>query len=284
MPVAKVNGVELYYEEAGSGFPLVWCHEYAGDYRSWEPQMRHFARRYRVITYSMRGYPPSSAPPGAGHYDIPTLAEDLRQLLKHLGIARTYLGGLSLGGNVVMNFSILHPGLVAGLILASTGSDAQDRDQFVREYGKLADETEQKGMGVLVDAFGKAAARQAFRIKDPRGWAEFLRGIAEHGAAAAAQLIREAVIHRKTVFELTPELAKLPMPTLVIVGDQDEPVHAPALHLRRTIPNAGLAFLPVSGHNINIEEPALFNLHVEQFLASVDRGRWCGWVASGTGR
>ncbi len=277
MPVAKVNGIDLYWEEAGNGFPLVWCHEYAGDYRSWEPQMRHFARRHRVVTYSMRGYPPSSAPPGGGQYDIPTLVEDLRQLLGHLGIERCFLGGLSLGGNVAMNFAISHSGMVDALVLASTGSDAQDRDQFVREYGKLADRTEREGIKVLVDAFGTAPARQAFRIKDPRGWADFLRDIADHPAPAAAHLIREAVCRRKTVFELSGELSRLPMPVLVIVGDQDEPVHAPGLHLRKTIPNAGLVFLPVSGHNINLEEPALFNLHVEHFLSSVGAGRWGAW-------
>ena len=240
--------------------------------------MRYFARRYRTICWSMRGYPRSSVPPKGAKYDIPTLVSDLQGLLDHLGVKRAYVGGLSLGGNVAMNFAISHQARTAAVILASTGSDASDRDAFVREYSKLADRTEAEGMRVLVDAFGTAAARQAFRIKDPRGWAEFLAILGEHDSTAAAELIRQAVCRRKTAFELSDELSRLPMPVLVMVGDQDEPVHQPGLHLRRTIPHAAMAMLPFSGHNINLEEPALFNGTAASFLSAVDSGRWGNWT------
>jgi len=122
MPVAQLNGVELYYEQTGQGFPLVWSHEFGGDYRSWEPQVRYFARRYRVITYNHRGYPPSSVPKEADAYDNNALVEDLHQLLRHLGIARAHVGGLSMGGNVALNFGIRHPEMAASLIVAGCGS------------------------------------------------------------------------------------------------------------------------------------------------------------------
>ena len=82
MPTARVNGVTLYYEETGSGFPLIWCHEFGGDYRSWEPQVRYFSRRYRVITGNYRGYPPSEVPEDPAAYRNEILVEDLAGLMR----------------------------------------------------------------------------------------------------------------------------------------------------------------------------------------------------------
>ena len=77
MPTASINGVSLYYESHGEGFPLVWSHEFAGDYRSWAPQVRFFSRRYRVVTYNARGYPPSEVPPQVEAYSQDHAVEDL---------------------------------------------------------------------------------------------------------------------------------------------------------------------------------------------------------------
>ena len=105
MPTASVNGVAIYYEDTGRGFPLVWSHEFGGDHRSWEPQVRYFSRRYRVITYNHRGYPPSSVPKEALAYSQEQLVEDLRQLLRHLGVRLAHVGGCSMGANVALNFT-----------------------------------------------------------------------------------------------------------------------------------------------------------------------------------
>jgi pimeloyl-ACP methyl ester carboxylesterase len=277
MPIARVNGIELYYEESGRGFPLVWSHEFGGDHRSWEPQVRYFSRRYRVITYNHRGFPPSEVPADPAAYSNLTLVEDLHQLLRHLGVDRAHVGGLSMGGNVALNFGIQHPEVAASLIVAGCGSGTVDRERFVREYGELADEVERRGIGVLVERFGTLATRQVFRAKDPRGWEEFLRYLGEHSAAGSANLIRGVILRRRTIFDLELELQRLRLPTLVLVGDQDEPCIEPGLFMRRHLPHAGLAVLPVSGHTINIEEPALFNLHVTEFLTAVENGSWGQW-------
>ena len=277
MPIARVNGIELYYEETGSGFPLVWSHEFGGDHRSWEPQVRYFARRYRVITYNHRGFPPSSVPADPGAYDNLTLVEDLHQLLRQLGIGRAHVGGLSMGGNVALNFGIHHPDVAASLVVAGCGSGTVDRAGFLREYGQLADEVEQRGIGVLVGRFGAIGTRQVFRAKDPRGWDEFLRQLSEHSAPASANLIRGVILRRKTIFELEPELRMLTVPTLIMVGDQDLPCVEPGIFMQRHIPNVGLVILPMSGHTINLEEPGLFNLHVSEFLTAVENGRWGTW-------
>ncbi len=277
MPIARVNGVELYYEETGRGFPLVWSHEFAGDHRSWEPQVRYFSRRYRVITYNHRGYPPSSVPTDPSAYDNRTLVEDLCQLLQHLGIERAHVGGLSMGGNVALNFGIHHPEMAASLIVAGCGSGTVQRERFVDEYGRLADDMEAGGMAVLVAQITNVPTRRVYREKDPRGWDEFIRHLSEHSARASACLIRGVILRRTTIFELLPELERLRVPTLVMVGDQDEPCIEPGIFMRRHIPNAGLVILPVSGHTINIEEPALFNLHAGEFLTAVENGRWGSW-------
>jgi pimeloyl-ACP methyl ester carboxylesterase len=277
MPIARVNGVELYYEETGRGFPLVWSHEFAGDHRSWEPQVRYFARRYRVITYNHRGYPPSSVPADGAAYDNLTLVADLYHLLRHLGISRAHVGGLSMGGNVVLNFGLQHPEMAASLIVAGCGSGTVDRERFLVEYGRLAEDIERGGIRVLVERMAGIATRQVFRAKDPRGWDEFLRCLGEHAPSAAAHLIRGVILRRKTIFDLGPELQRLSVPTLVMVGDQDEPCIEPGLFMRRHLPHAGLVILEMSGHTINIEEPALFNLHVAEFLTAVENGRWGTW-------
>ena len=134
------------------------------------------------------------------------------------------------------------------------------------------------GIGVLVARFRDLPSRRVFRDKDPRGWDEFLRILAEHSALASAHLIRGVITRRQPIFELEAELRALRVPTLVMAGDQDEPVIEPSLFMRRVIPHAGLVLIPKSGHTINLEEPGLFNLHVSEFLTAVENGRWGSWA------
>jgi len=274
MPIARVNGVELHYEESGTGFPLVWSHEFGGDHRSWEPQVRHFARRYRVITYNHRGYPPSEVPKDPAAYSQDILVEDLRQLLRALGVEQAHVGGLSMGANVALNFALAHPAMTRSLIVAACGSGTSDRERFLAQQGALADALERDGMAALVRSFESRGTRRAFAAKDPRGWAEFVRHVTEHDAQACAHLIRGVQMRRPTIAELEPRLRTIQAPTLVMIGDQDEPCVEPALIMQRSIPGAGLVVLPMSGHTINIEEPLVFNLHVETFLAAVEQRRW----------
>ena len=96
------DGVKLYYEESGSGAPLVFVHEYAGDYRSWEPQMRFFARYYRCIAFNARGYPPSDVPEDPEKYSQARARDDIRAVLDHLQIDKAHICGLSLGGVVAI--------------------------------------------------------------------------------------------------------------------------------------------------------------------------------------
>src|SRR5438093_9522041 len=132
MARARVNGVELHYEEVGEGPALVFSHEFGGGYRSWEPQVGYFARWYRCLTYNHRGFPPSAVPAAAEAYSQELLVEDLRALLGQLGIESAHLVGLSLGGNVVLNLALRHPELCRSIVVAGTGSGTVDRERSAR--------------------------------------------------------------------------------------------------------------------------------------------------------
>ncbi len=279
MPIAKLHDVELYYEETGQDFPLVWSHEFGGDYRSWEPQVRYFARRYRVITYNHRGYPPSSVPKGAQAYSQDILVEDLRQLLVHLGLRQVHLGGCSMGANVARDFALAHPELLRSLVMVGAGAGSVNREQFLTQQAATAEGLEREGMAAMVRTLDTIPTRAPFKRKDPRGFAEFLRLAGEHDAVACAHLAREVMSKRKTVPELEAGLRALRVPTLIMVGDQDAPCVEPSVMMRAFIPHAGLVVFPACGHTPNIEEPGLFNLHVSEFLAAVERGCWAGWDA-----
>ena len=279
MPTAKLGDVELFYEITGEGIPLVWSHEFGGDHRSWEPQVRYFSRRYQVVTYNHRGYPPSSVPKGAAGYSQDHLVQDLHRLLEHLGLGPVHLGGCSMGANVARDFALAHPEMLHSLIMVGAGAGAVNREQFLAGQAAIADGLEREGQAHRVRGFETLATRTSFKAKDPRGFAEFARQAGEHDAQACAHLAREVMSKRTTVPEVAAGLRALRVPTLIMVGDLDAPCVEPSLMMRGLIPHAGLVVFPACGHTPNIEEPGLFNLHVTEFLASVERGRWAGWSA-----
>ena len=277
MSTARLSDVELYYEETGAGVPLVWSHEFGGDHRSWEPQVRYFARGYRVVTYNHRGYAPSSVPVEADAYSQDILVEDLFRLLRHLGLGPVHLGGCSMGANVARDFALAHPALVKSLIMVGAGAGSVSRKQFLESQAATAHGLEREGMASRLRGFDTLATRASFKVKDPRGFAEFLRQAGEHDAQACAHLAREVMSKRRTVPELEAPLRALRVPTLIVVGDQDAPCVEPSLMMRALIPHAGLVVFPACGHTPNIEEPGLFNLHIAEFLAAVEGGSWAGW-------
>lgn len=277
MPTANVNGVEIYYEETGQGAPLVFSHEFGGDHRSWEPQARYFARRYRVVTYNHRGYPPSGVPKAASDYSQDLLVADLHGLVKHLGLGPIHLVGCSMGANAARDFALAHSGMVRSLTLVGAGAGSVNREQFLEGQRATAAALDREGIGAILRNLQTLPARASFKQKDPRGFAEFLRQAGEHDAQACAHLIREVMSERKTVQEVEAGLRALRVPTLIMVGDQDAPCLEPSLMMRAMLPHAGLVVFPACGHTLNIEEPGLFNVHLAEFLAAVEGGRWAGW-------
>lgn len=274
MSLARVNGVEIYHEVTGDGFPLIFSHEFAGDSRSWEPQARFFSRRYQVITYNDRGYSPSEVPTDLAAYSQEILVEDLYQLLRHLKIAKAHIVGLSMGGNVVLNFGFLHPEMCASLVVAGCGAGSTNRPQFEQDVMTVAGRLEKEGMKAVAEFYSLGPTRVQFRRKDPKGWQEFRQQLAEHSAVGSALTFRGVQLRRPSIFALEDELKQLQVPTLLMIGDEDEPCIEPAVFMKRHIPGAGLVVIPQSGHTINLEEPDLFNRALLDFMTAVEEGKW----------
>ena len=273
MPFARVNGVQLYYEEHGSGFPLVWSHEFAGDYRSWKPQAQFFSRRYRVVAYNARGYPPSDVPQSLDDYTQEAAVEDLRGLLEFLGIERAHIGGLSMGGNVALNFGLTHPEMAESLIVAGTGSGSTDPEGFRRNVTQRSEMMKAGGMEAMGD-YSNSPTRVQLLRKDPLGYEEFRQGLMEHSALGSALTFAGVQGRRPPIFDLEERMRALDVPTLIMTGDEDEPCIEPSVFMKRCIPKSGLVVIPQSGHAINLEDPDLFNRTVLDFLTAVEQGAW----------
>jgi pimeloyl-ACP methyl ester carboxylesterase len=272
------DDVRLFYEEAGSGTPLVLVHEFAGDHRSYEPQLRHFARRYRVIAYNARGYPPSDVPAELERYSQDRARDDIRAVLDALGIAKAHVIGISMGSYAALHFGLAYPERALSLVLGGCGHgsmrDPAERAQFQKDAEESAALLEARGMAPFATNYAVSPTRVPFRRKDPRGWAEFAQQLAEHSATGSAMTLRGVQARRPSLYDLADRPAKVALPVLIATGDEDWPCLEPALFLKRTIPNAALAMLPNTGHTLNLEEPALFDRLCDDFFHQVETGRW----------
>jgi pimeloyl-ACP methyl ester carboxylesterase len=279
---AQINGVSLYYEETGEGYPLIFSHEFAGDYRSWEPQVRFFSRTYRCITLSHRGYLPSSVPEDPAAYSQDHMIEDLAGLARYLGIQQAHWMGCSMGAQGVLMLSMRYPELCRSTVVIGCGSGSVDHEAFVANSESNGRLIQQRGSQQLVDNTDSAATRAAYMQKDPRGWAEFRGQLAEHSALGSALTQLGVQRQRPTVMQLGDELRQLRVPTLLVIGDQDEACVDANIFMRRQCPAAGLVVLPRTGHTANLEEPDLVNDIALRFFNSVENNRWLA-AASASG-
>lgn len=277
------DGVKLCFEETGSGTPIVFSHEFAGDQRSWEPQVRHFSRRYRCITYNARGYPPSDVPEDFERYSQNRARDDILNLLDRLKIDKAHIVGNSMGGFATLHFGMAYANRDLGertralsLTICGCGYGAHPgaREEFQANARSLAKDMLEKGMAHLAATYGHGPTRLAWKRKDEHGFAEFIRHFAEHSAKGSANTMLGYQGRRPSLYDLTAEIAKITAPALIVNGDEDEPCLEPGLMLRRTIPKAGHVVLPRTGHAMNLEEPALFNSIVGDFFARAEAGRW----------
>jgi pimeloyl-ACP methyl ester carboxylesterase len=277
MPHAMTeDGVRLYYEETGSGTPLIFVHEFAGDHRSWEPQMRHFGQRYRSIAFNARGYPPSDVPEQQASYSQGRAADDIASVLDHLKIDRAHVVGLSMGGFATLHFGFRHATRALSLCVAGCGygAEPEQRDRFRAEAEAIAGFITSAGMAAFADKYAYGPTRVQFQNKDPRGFEEFKRMFAEHSGLGSANTQLGVQRERPSLYDLVEEMKRLRVPTLILTGDEDWPCLAPGILLKRNISAAALAVVPNCGHAINLEAPEVFNRIVGDFLALVDGGRW----------
>ncbi len=277
MPYLKTSdGIRLCYEEAGEGDPIVFVHEFGGDMRSWEPQMRYFSRRHRCIAFNARGYPPSDVPESLEAYSQTRAARDIGCVLDGLGLASAHVVGLSMGGFAALHFGLQSPERARSLVVAGAGYGAEKAlESYFRDVSlEVAAQFERQGAGRFAATYALAASRIAFLVKDPRGWNEFAQHLSQHSATGAAMTMRGVQARRPSLYDLEEALQAMQVPTLIVVGDEDDHCLQPGIFLKRAIPASGLAVLPKAGHTLNLEEPALFNQLVADFLAMVAQGRW----------
>ena len=275
MPHAQAkDGTRLYYEETGGGTPLIFIHEFAGDHRSWEPQVRFFARYFRCIAYDARGFPPSDVPDDGARYSQAHARDDVVAVLDHLKIDRAHVVGLSMGGFAALHVGIAYPKRARSLVIAGCGYGAEpDKKEKFRAECEAAAASFEADWAGAAKKYALGPTRVQFQNKDPRGWAEFAQQLAEHSPKGKALTMRGVQMKRPSLYELTEDMKKIDLPTLIVTGDEDDPCLEPGLLMKRNIRTAGLAVLPWSGHTINIEEPEAFNRAVLEFLIKVDEGR-----------
>jgi pimeloyl-ACP methyl ester carboxylesterase len=274
--VTASDGVKLYYEETGEGTPIIFVHEFAGDVRSWEPQIRFFSRRYRCINFNARGFPPSDVPEHWESYSQDIARDDILAVMDGLGIDAAHVIGLSMGGFATLHFGLHHEPRALSLVIGGCGygADGDKREQFRLETTATAEMIERETMDVAGKAYALGPTRVQFETKDPRGWKEFEVQLRDHSTLGSANTMRGVQSRRPALYDLEEGMRAMTVPTLIINGDEDEPCLDVGLFMKRCIMSSGLVVMPRTGHTMNIEEPALFNQAVADFLHQVESGRW----------
>lgn len=262
MPTAKINGIELFWEEAGAGAPLLLLHGFPLDHTMWQNQLEYFsARNWRVIAPDQRGYGQSSLNPDETT-TMDLLAQDAATLLDHLQIEKAVVMGLSMGGYVSFTLYRQFPGKILALVLADTKAEP---DPPAAREGRYA-------LRKKVQEIGSVAAREAMvpvyfapavYTQNPdmvAGISRLVDGINPEAIAATLPGLAERP-------DSVPLLPKISVPTLVIHGEEDTlmPV-SQARQMAQSIPGAHFVAVPNAGHMPNIENPEFFNRTVENFL------------------
>jgi pimeloyl-ACP methyl ester carboxylesterase len=277
MPFATASdGVRLYYETAGRGTPIVFVHEFGGSHWSWEPQMNHFPRRHLCVTYAARGYSPSDIPTDVSLFSQARAADDIIEVMDAAGIDKAHLVGLSMGGFAVLHAGLRHPDRVLSVTAAGAGYGAEKahEDYFKGVSDQVAINFETRGAKDFAPTYAEGASRVQFQDKDPRGWQLFAERLGQHSDLGAANTMRGVQMRRPSLYDLEAEFRAMQAPLLVMAGDEDDHCLQPGIFLKKTVPRCGLAVFPKSGHTLNLEEPALFNQLLAEFIAQVEAGRW----------
>lgn len=270
------DGVRLFYETAGSGSAIVFVHEFGGNHWSWEPQVGYFSRRHQCVTYAARGYSPSDIPEDVEQYSQARAADDIVDVMSAAGIEKAHIVGLSMGAFACLHAAIRHPERILSAVVAGAGygSEKEHQEYFRRNSEEMARAFEERGAENFAPVYAESASRVQFQEKDPRGWALFVERLKKHSNRGAANTMRGVQMRRPSLYDLDDELRSLRAPVLVVAGDEDDHSIQPGIFLKRTIPRSGLTIFPKSGHTLNLEEPALFNRLVAEFIAQVEAGRW----------
>lgn len=276
MKITTKDGISLHVEEAGEGTPILFIHEFGGNHASWEPQMRFFARRHRCVTYAARGYAPSDIPESLDQYSQSIAVDDALAVMDALKIDKAHIVGLSMGGFTTVHLGLNAPDRTLSLTVAGAGYGCEKEfEEYFRNVSlEVAENFETKGAKEFSKIYALGASRVQFQNKDPRGWREFADRLATHSDLGAALTMRGVQARRPSFYDLEDGLSAMQVPTLVVVGDEDDHCLIPGIFLKKTIPACGLSVFPKTGHTLNLEEPDAFNALLAEFFAQVEAGKW----------
>jgi 3-oxoadipate enol-lactonase len=260
--IALSDGIEIGYDDVGSGVPMLLIHGFPHHRGLWSPQVNALVDRARCIAPDLRGFGETTASPP---YSMDQYADDLASLMDTARVDRAVIAGLSMGGYIAFAFWRRHRARVRALVLADTrpGADAAEGRQKRADMIAMARE---HGSTAVADAMMPVMVGQSTREKNP----EVVDAVYQMLAAAPVAGIvgaLEAMMHRP---DSTPTLATIDVPTLIVVGDEDTltpPKESEAMH--RAIRGSRLEVLAGAGHLTNRERPAAFNHVLSEFLASV---------------
>jgi len=256
------QGAPLYYEVAGQGYPLLLIHAGIADSSMWDEQFHVFAARYRVIRYDLRGYGKSEFPAGlfANH-------EDAAALLTFLNVKKAHVIGISFGGKIVLDFALVHPEMVASLVLVAPSVGGHKPSEDVVRFGEEEEALFERG-----DLEGATELNL-------RMWVDGPKRTPEQVNPSVRRRVHDMQYHAFTVpipeaaeeLELQPpaitRLEEVSVPTLIIVGDYDIPDKlALAQKLAGEIPGAHQVVIPGVAHMVTMEKPKEFNRVVLDFL------------------
>jgi 3-oxoadipate enol-lactonase len=266
MPIVTVNSINLYYEMLGKGFPIVFCHGYKGSHFEWALQVPVFSRDYKVIVMDHRGHCLSEAPPSKEDYSIPIFARDLHELLKLLHVEKCCLVGHSMGGFIALQFMIDYPGMVEALVLVDTGAKI-DR---IAEYNSYMETQNRIALTEGLEATFEYSVLHDPLTKRTIEKYPYKREIMKQKLLNTS--VEAYVYGIEAIAEwdgVTKHLHHISVPTLVIVGQDDEGFVDLANELTEAIPDARLRVIPGAGHSPQEDMPVVFNRHLMEFFKGV---------------
>jgi pimeloyl-ACP methyl ester carboxylesterase len=263
MPRVTVHGVALNFAQEGEGSDLVLVHGLGGDLHVWDADVPTFARYHRVLRCDVRGFGRSDKPPGP--YAPHLFAQDLAEVCRAAEVRSAHVLGISMGGVIAQRFALDFPEWVRSLVLVSTSSEVGG--QSIAAWGRLADVVERHGF----DARSTDASRAfspTFARRHPEVVAEASQRTAANdprGYAAAARAVSD--------YHWTAELGRIRAPVLILQGLEDQ-LTPPggSVKMSRALPRARLLMVEGAGHNVPIEQSAVFRASVLAFIAGVDFG------------
>lgn len=261
--IALCDGVEIAYEDVGTGIPVAFIHGFPHNRSLWAPQVSGLLDRARCIAPDLRGFGDSSR---SGPFSVDQYADDVATLLGTLAVDRAVVVGLSMGGYVAFSLWRRHRALVRGLVLADTRAGA-DSDETRAKRQALIEVARTRGSGAVADAQITGMIGKTTREKRP-GMIDEVHRMLESAPVEGIVGALEAMMARP---DSTPTLETIDVPTLVVVGSEDvltPPSEAEILH--RGIRNSRLEVIEHAGHVSNYERPAAFNHVVSEFLAGIE--------------